>query len=82
MSEWSEETKILLVDHREEAELIEKLSAPGYSLVKVSSLREGFRRLIRESFDLIFCHAINELDEVANLIKKLANMYDIPIFVI
>lgn len=84
MSELSEETKILFVDHRDEAQvtLIEKLSAPGYSFVQVDSLIEGFRHLIRESFDLIFFHAINEMDEVANLIKKLANMYEIPIFVI
>ena len=82
MSELSEETKILLVGHSEEAELIEQLSSPGYSLVKVASLREGFRRLICESFALILLYAINEMDEVANLIKKLANMYAIPILLI
>lgn len=76
-----EKTMILFVDHHaeKESELEAKLNQPGYSLVKVDSSIEGFRRLLDQNFALILLRVLPGMDHAVDLIKRLAKMGDIPL---
>ena len=74
-----EETNILLVHNQPEERLQKKLSQPSYQLVIANSAAEAFSQMLRQHFTLIFLAPLPGMEQAIDLIKLLANMYDIPI---
>lgn len=72
-------TNILLIHKQPEEKLKKDLHKPGYRVVTVSSLLEGFRRMLQEKFSLILLAILPGMEEVITLIERLAKLYDIPI---
>ena len=71
-------TNILLIHHEPET-VKKKLYQPGYHVVTVASLIEGFRRMLQEQFALILLATLPEMSGTITHIEQLAKMYDTPI---
>jgi len=72
-------TNILLIHNEPEEKLKKDLHKPGYRVVTVPSLVEGFRRMLQEKFALILLAILPGMENVITLIERLAKIYDIPI---
>ena len=72
-------TNILLIHHEPEEKLKKKLHQPGYRVITVASLVEGFRQMLQKKFALILLAILPEMGGIITRIEQLAKMYDTPI---